>query len=106
MVVLPNGNWVYPDAHCVGDRVYVHGRPDDPPASGEVSGYMDVHGNMHVCGKPEQIMTPTRPSTSLVIDERCVGGVVIRVNGTAYTQVPGSDGRPQACDGRTRLPAH
>jgi len=39
----------------------------------------------------------------LATDERCVGGTVIRVSGSSYTQVLGGDLRPVACSGAYRL---
>jgi hypothetical protein len=39
----------------------------------------------------------------LAADERCVGGTVIQVRGTVYTQLLGANGRPQPCSGRYRL---
>jgi hypothetical protein len=36
-------------------------------------------------------------------DERCVGGTVVVVSGSSYTQVAGAGGRPTACSGRFRL---
>jgi len=39
----------------------------------------------------------------LAPDERCVGGTVIRVGGSSYTQVVGGDLRPVACSGAYRL---
>jgi hypothetical protein len=39
----------------------------------------------------------------LAADERCVGGMVIQVRGTVYTQLLGANGRPQPCSGRYRL---
>lgn len=38
-------------------------------------------------------------------DERCVGGTVVRVNGSVYVQTLGADGRPEACQDRMRLRA-
>ncbi len=36
-------------------------------------------------------------------DEQCIGGTVVRVIGSSYTQVLGAAGRPVACAGRQRL---
>ena len=36
-------------------------------------------------------------------DEQCIGGTVVRVSGSSYTQVSGGSGRPVACAGRQRL---
>lgn len=35
--------------------------------------------------------------------ERCIGGTVVRVSGSTYTQASGPDGRPVACSGLYRL---
>lgn len=43
---------------------------------------------------------------ALAGDEQCIGGTVIRVAGSSYTQVLGPDLRPVACAGRSRLAAH
>lgn len=40
---------------------------------------------------------------TLAADEQCIGGTVIRVNGSTYVQALGGDGRPGACEGRMRL---
>lgn len=40
---------------------------------------------------------------ALAVDERCVGGTVIQIRGSSYTQRLGADGRPVACAGRYRL---
>lgn len=42
---------------------------------------------------------------TLAADERCIGGTVVRVNGSTYVQAAGSDGRPEVCEGRMRLRA-
>lgn len=42
---------------------------------------------------------------TLAADEQCIGGTVIRVNGSTYVQVSGADGRPEACAGRIRAAA-
>ena len=42
-----------------------------------------------------------RPSLlPLRADERCLGGTVVRVSGSSYTQAIGPDGRPVGCSGR------
>ena len=35
--------------------------------------------------------------------ERCIGGTVVQVSGSTYTQAIGPDGRPVACSGLYRL---
>lgn len=52
----------------------------------------------------------TRPQVryrfaSLMSDEQCIAGTVVRVNGTSYVQVLGPDGQPEACEGRSRVTA-
>lgn len=44
-----------------------------------------------------------RLARMLAPSERCVGGTVVQVNGSMYTQATGPDGRPIACSGRYRL---
>lgn len=41
----------------------------------------------------------------LAVDERCIGGTVIRINGSVYTQDVGADGRPVHCAGQFRVTA-
>lgn len=40
---------------------------------------------------------------ALKVGERCIGGTVVEVNGSSYTQALGAQGRPVACSGRYRL---
>nr|WP_165583133.1 hypothetical protein [Dyella soli] len=44
-----------------------------------------------------------RDRLALRASEQCIGGTVVEVNGSTYVQVLGSDGRPEACEGRMRL---
>lgn len=44
-----------------------------------------------------------RVARMLLPSERCIGGTVVQVNGSSYTQVSGQQGRPVACSGRYRL---
>lgn len=39
----------------------------------------------------------------LAPSERCIGGTVVAVSGSTYTQANGPDGRPVACSGLYRL---
>lgn len=39
----------------------------------------------------------------LAPSERCIGGTVVQVSGSTYTQASGPDGRPVACSGLYRL---
>lgn len=44
-----------------------------------------------------------RLARRLSLSERCIGGTVIQVNGSTYTQAIEPDGRPVACSGIYRL---
>ena len=50
-----------------------------------------------------EIRERARRARMLAPSERCVGGTVVQVNGSTYTQAIGPDGRPIACSGRYRL---
>lgn len=39
----------------------------------------------------------------LAASERCVGGVIVYVNGSTYTQVLAADGKPERCEGDQRI---
>lgn len=44
-----------------------------------------------------------RLALQLAPDEQCIGGTVIQIHGSVYTQIAGAGGKPQACAGRQRL---
>lgn len=58
---------------------------------------------------PAAVLASRPPSPvvgpALMPGEECHGGYVFLVNGTAYRQAVGADGRPVRCDGRNLLPA-
>ncbi|ULU25441.1 hypothetical protein [Dyella terrae] len=56
--------------------------------------------------RQQQVMAEAeqrRLALQLAPDEQCIGGTVIQVKGSVYTQIAGAGGKPQACAGRQRL---
>jgi hypothetical protein len=65
--------------------------------------YRYIFAHAHDADRPVYVVQPdssSAPSSQrlpLMPGERCIGGVVVLVNGTSYTQADGPDGHPVRC---------